>query len=312
MPSLKLEDPASLAGTTLYSDPKTIHDWIRPTFVYVPPNASLDKGAINVVIWLHGWFVGSITQLFKNDKARMRQQVLASSKPVVLLAPYLGDGGDGDTETPYAVGGLKGNFGERYLDQVFKVLGDDHAGIRPGKIVIACHSGGGEAMRYLVDSLGRYKDQLVECWGFDCLYGGKPTPDDANFWFDWVASSSKSLVVRYALSTVPQSVKLLLMKRGLADGDGDGDRRNPQASDISALDIKLSVASAKSEDDLMDLASLAGMTKPPHPPKPGERFVQKAAANLRKNTGWPKDQMAMHYAAASDGLLERLKAATFL
>ncbi len=310
MPSLKLEDPASLAGKTYYSDPRTVGEWIRPTFVYIPPNVSFEKGTFNLVIWLHGWYVSSITQLFKSDPAKTRQQVLSSSKPVVLAAPYLGNGGSGDVDNPYLVGGLKGNFGERYIDQITTAFSGLGTAVKVDKLALASHSGGGEAMRYMSDSLGRFSSNLQECWGFDCLYGAHSKPDDANFWFDWVAANSKSVFIRYALSTVPQSVKLQLMARGLADGQGD--RRNPSAAATSAIDVRLSITSGKSEDDLMNLSSLSSMTKPTRPAHPGESFVDKAAANLRQNAGWPKDKMAMHYAAANDGLLERLKAASFL
>jgi hypothetical protein len=47
-------------------------------------------------------------------------------------------------------------------------------------LILACHSGGGVAMRAFVGGLGtNNKAALKGCWCFDCLYGG----DDADFWF---------------------------------------------------------------------------------------------------------------------------------
>jgi hypothetical protein len=51
---------------------------------------------------------------------------------------------------------------------------------------------------------------------------------------------------------------------------------------------------------------------PKRPPPLGNKFVEQAASNLRKNAGWPADLMEMHYRIARDGLRDRLKGATFL
>jgi hypothetical protein len=42
-----------------------------------------------------------------------------------------------------------------------------------GKIVLAAHSGGGKVMLALARTKGEgdYADKIVECWGFDSLYG---------------------------------------------------------------------------------------------------------------------------------------------
>jgi hypothetical protein len=48
-------------------------------------------------------------------------------------------------------------------------------------LIVACHSGGGVAMRAFVEGLGSSnKAALKGCWCFDCLYGG----DDPKFWFN--------------------------------------------------------------------------------------------------------------------------------
>jgi hypothetical protein len=47
-------------------------------------------------------------------------------------------------------------------------------------LILACHSGGGVAMRAFVGGLGTNNTAALKgCWCFDCLYGG----DDADFWF---------------------------------------------------------------------------------------------------------------------------------
>jgi hypothetical protein len=47
-------------------------------------------------------------------------------------------------------------------------------------LILACHSGGGVAMRAFVGGLGNTNAAALKgCWCFDCLYGG----GDADFWF---------------------------------------------------------------------------------------------------------------------------------
>src|SRR5215471_9883969 len=228
----------TLAGQTYFSDP-LLGQWAKPTGVYLPPAMDIDGGPVDVLLWLHGWYVPDIESFFRSDRSAVREQVLASGKRVILVAPYLGKGYDGKGST-YSVRALKGRWGEQYLDEVLGALvmiedpglykaqlkWDDLSllyGYQPptipklplGKLMIACHSGGGEGMRNLVDALGRYKGHLAACWGFDCLYGINASPDDATFWYNWVTGgSARQLYISYGPSTVPQSVKLYLMGEG--------------------------------------------------------------------------------------------------
>ncbi len=168
-------------------------------------------------------------------------------------------------------------------------------------------------MRRLVGALGRYKGNLAECWGFDCLYGINAKPDDASFWYDWATGSDgRPVHISYGSSTVVQSVKLDLMARGLANREGG--RRDPIGPQVARLKVTLGVPSARTPDDLMGLDALrkAPAPKPGTPQAKGPTFAEQAASNLRKNTVCPADLMDMHYRIARDGLLERLKGASFL
>jgi hypothetical protein len=57
---------------------------------------------------------------------------------------------------------------------------------------------------------------------------------------------------------------------------------------------------------------MATTPNPKRPPALGNKFAEQAAASLSKRVGWPADLMEMHYQIARDGLLERLKTASFL
>lgn len=232
---LEQKDLNAFPGVTLFT--KRQAPGMKPTAVYLPPKHVTAATKFDVVIWLHGFYVRDHEFLFHNDPARLREQVRDSGKDVVLIAPFLG--------YEYAVGhSFAGNYnvkdlaapkwGERYLEEILgalaKFLGASSNSIpqlQVGKLVIACHSGGGNAMRNLVGSLGKYQSNLTACWGFDCLYGAGAQPDDATFWYKWLSGQNGcALEIVYGPSTLPQSVKLDLIGRGLATIDGD--RAQPQ------------------------------------------------------------------------------------
>ncbi|MGY0575461.1 hypothetical protein ACTGJ9_034125 [Bradyrhizobium sp. RDM12] len=98
---------------------------MRPTAVYLPPKHLTTATKFDVVLWLHGFYVRDHEYLFRNDPARLREQVRDSGRDVVLIAPFLG--------YEYAVAGsFAGNYnvkdlasakwGERYLDEILGAL----------------------------------------------------------------------------------------------------------------------------------------------------------------------------------------------
>jgi hypothetical protein len=317
----EFEPSSSFVGQTFYSD-DLLGAWAKPTGIYIPPGVNLDHGVVDVLIWLHGWYVTDVEKLLTKDRAAVRQQVLASGKRVVLVAPWLGEGGKGDKST-YNTKDIAGHWGERYLDQVLGALSvmrdprtdqppwkrtspsnvglsrasDYPPGLRLRRLAIACHSAGGVPMRKLVDTLGRYKANLRECWGFGCLYKTSADPDDdATFWYNWVTGKNgRPLYISYGTSTVPQSVKLYLMGQGLVDRTGG--RRVPEGPEVMPLTVSLGVSTPKYIDDLMGLDKLLMATTPNvrRAPSVGNEFATLAANSLKQNVHWPGDEMEMHY-----------------
>lgn len=179
------------------------------TGVYLPPAHQPKSLELNVVLWLHGFFVQDVENLFRPRKdrdPRIRQSVHASGADVVLIAPHLGwVHDDYSNQKNFGAGALgRGTGCEDYLLGVLAGLGrylkarfgnqgphgkvdvdrDMRAnpnwlrdGVPPHRLDItrlylACHSGGGYgAMIPLVKALGRFQAPVLkECWGFDCLY----------------------------------------------------------------------------------------------------------------------------------------------
>jgi hypothetical protein len=321
---LEEDDIGVFPGTTLFS--KETARCIKPTAVYLPRKGDVSGRALNVVIWLHGFYVRSHKFLFRNDPARIREQVRDSNKDVALIAPFMGfehavgnsfagDYSVKDLATP--------KWGERYLDEVLAAISrfqfpdlTHPPQLQIGKLIIACHSGGGAGMRNLVGSLGKYQSNLRACWGFDCLYGASAKPDDAIFWYQWLSGpDGKALEVIYGPSTLAQSVKLDLMARGFATPEGN--RAAPARLALKNLNVSIGHYDAfpafgqmvKVND--LDPSFVDSFMIPPttddaaskHKPKPHGEFLQNAIKNVREAFPFPKD---IHYMIARGGFLNRL------
>lgn len=316
------DDVGHYPGMTLFTGRHA--SCTKPTAIYLPAKHAATGTTLDVVIWLHGFYVKDAKFIFHGDPAQVRDQVRDSNKDVVLIAPFLGF----EYATPgghaghYSVKDLAtAKWGERYLDEILAAIRsvlnpDSSTPYQLRKLVIACHSGGGNGMRNLVGTLGKYRSSLAGCWGFDCLYGASATPDDATFWFEWARGPSAApLEIIYGPSTLPQSVKLDLMARGWATADGNraDPRRAPLANvnvNIGHYDafpafgqmVKVNDLSHADVDGFMIPPSAAG-TAGRGPGKPHGEFLQQAIANVRKSVPFPQD---IHYMIARNGFRSRL------
>ena len=171
-------------------------------------------------------------------------------------------------------------------------------------------------MRNLVGSLGKYQSNLMACWGFDCLYGASAKPDDATFWYQWLSGpNARALDIVYGPSTLPQSVKLDLMGRGLATPEGN--KAEPRRPAVKNLNVSVGHYDAfpafgqmvKVND--LDPSFVDSFMIPPtpdgapfkHKPRPQGEFLQQAIKNVREAFPFPKD---IHYMIARGGFVDRL------
>jgi hypothetical protein len=73
-------------------------------------------------------------------------------------------------------------------------------------LIVACHSGGGVAMRAFVGGLGSSNTAALKgCWCFDCLYG----KDDPDFWFKRGANANAAPFYAYYWGTAGKAKSLL-------------------------------------------------------------------------------------------------------
>jgi hypothetical protein len=93
-------------------------------------------------------------------------------------------------------------------------------------LIVACHSGGGVAMRRFVEGLGgTNKPALRQCWCFDCLYGD----DDADFWFKRDRGAPPFYVYYY--DTAGNATQLLKLM-----GHGDVKEFSQEGASLNVID----------------------------------------------------------------------------
>ena len=172
------------------------------------PKGYQPKPEIDVIVYFHGHRIErknakeSIDAYWNKKYAPyfpLREELNASGKNVVLIAPTLG---------PRSQPGWllhKGGL-DRYLNQVLAALRahgpHKGSGVSIRNIVLASHSGGGTAMRYAALYGGKYTANIRECWGFDCLYDGAASAN----WSRFAKSHPKSKLYFYWYDgkTLPQ------------------------------------------------------------------------------------------------------------
>jgi len=203
-PSLiKVEDQP--IGSTLYvnidlgPEGPTSDKPIRPmTGIFIPQNYR-PQPQIDLILYLHGFHLDrpnlTIETYWRLPFFRdLRERVNSSQKNVILVSPTLGLRSQAGWLTS------PGGF-DRYLDLVLAALTTygPYKGQSPtiGNNILACHSGGGKAMKVLALSNQRSTPLIRECWGFDCMYNC----GDGLAWAGWVNSNPNVKLYNYYLNT---------------------------------------------------------------------------------------------------------------
>ena len=192
-----VDDKATVQGTTLFAEGK--HACTKETGVYLPPNHQDKSSNLNVILWLHGYYVKSVRNLFNpgsDYETTLRQSILASKKDVVLVAPWLGyrDHSSGSI----GLGKLGGGKGcQLYLEEVLTALGEFQGAknLQINTLIVAGHSAGGLMMRDAVGTFGSLKQNLKECWGFDCIYG------PAGTWSEWIRANKTKVKLYFYIAS---------------------------------------------------------------------------------------------------------------
>jgi hypothetical protein len=177
----------------------------NPTAVYIPANHNPAAADLNVILWMHGYYVTDHKNIFSPPKGydpKLRENVAAacadSGKDVVLVAPYLGhrwmvEGADHKLHGTGDTMGLKLGV-QPYLEQVLPQIAQE---LYPGvtltikNLILAGHSAGGGLIQDATKTMSdKFLEKLKEVWGFDCMYqdygcwaDGLRPPDGIDFFF---------------------------------------------------------------------------------------------------------------------------------
>lgn len=162
------------------------------------PKAFEPTAKLDAIVYLHGHHKGkgyppelNIADYWTQyPHFRFRQVLNATASKVVLIAPTLG---------PASQAGWLVNAGglDRYMEIIRGELVASGYGISSGatwgNIVLACHSGGGSAMRKITKAENTLASHITQCWGFDSLY----SDDDVPWWLAWGNEPGKGVFLYY-------------------------------------------------------------------------------------------------------------------
>lgn len=190
------------------------------TGIFIPANYR-PSPEVNLIVYLHGLkdrcggsgSKMSIDQYWgpRSEYFKLREGLNATRKNAILVAPTLG------LRRPFAGKLTRPGELDAYLNQIMAALkryGPSQMAERArkvGNIILACHSAGGGPMRDLALARNQYAAQIRECWGFDCLYGGKR---DVEGWWNWARSNPNSKLYVHFLNSTAKTSKALRALQG--------------------------------------------------------------------------------------------------
>lgn len=215
--ALPLLSTQMILGETHYANiDLKINDTDPKTGIYIPPTFIRGSKA-NLIIYLHGFKYGfpeasaAIDKYWDSKKFpffAFREGLRKSKKNAILVAPTLGPKSQSGT--------LLSKGLDWYLEQILGFLKRKGIAKKIEEVILACHSGAGSLMLRLAGS--NYKNKIIECWGFDCLYSGKDKFGKKLFtqpdkWLEWAKKNpDKRLYIYFYDSTALESQRLLRNK----------------------------------------------------------------------------------------------------
>ena len=170
-------------STDFYLDNIDLDNGAKTLTAVCVPNGYTGGPKINIILFLHGTGQTSAQDYLTQKDHDLRDKLDNSPvKNLVLIVPTLTSdarGGKlgGDDADTVPSGALKWYLplvsSELQKKSPSPAITDFGIAGNVDKIILAAHSGGGKVMLALSRTKGKgdYVDKIVECWGFDCLYG---------------------------------------------------------------------------------------------------------------------------------------------
>ncbi len=190
-------------GTTVYL-PIQLNKTVPPQVGVFIPKSFQPTAAVDLIVYFHGHIIPDC----KTDKRKflaqgmeyywntplflcLREELVASGTNAILLAPTFIPIFASDKNSPRDYGNLNeaGKFDflvNETLAQLTK-NGALPANAQARRVILSGHSGGGLPMQKILNTKNALKQNIVECWGFECLYFG--TSD----WNTWLKANPDKL-----------------------------------------------------------------------------------------------------------------------
>jgi len=151
-------------------------DGCNPTGVFFPAGFKFTS-PINVLLYFHGHKLGefkTINQYWNGNLhgIRLREDVNAAGKNVVLIAPTMGENPGSSLNPAMGIFRQPGG-GDDFLAEVARWIGKyvpqyNKAAPGIGNVVLAGHSGAGGILSQQAKTM---TSRVCEVWGFDSMYG---------------------------------------------------------------------------------------------------------------------------------------------
>jgi N-acetylmuramoyl-L-alanine amidase len=219
-------------GKTLYL-PIKLNQVIPPKVGVFIPAGFQTSPAVDIIVYFHGHIIPDCkTDASKFESkgieyywdtplfACLREDLASSGRNAILIAPTFKPFFGGKVHPSSYSGDLDvdGKF-DLLINECLKHLKKANQlpnDARPRNIVLAGHSAGGRPMQAILVAKNALKQNIVECWGFECLYFG------TGGWAKWLGSNDKKKFIHYRRESKFQGVMDALKKHSNFQDIHDG------------------------------------------------------------------------------------------
>ena|GEM_PF-2177459 len=206
-------------GKSIYL-PIKLNNTVLPKVGVFIPSSFRPTTSVDLIVYFHGHMIPACeknpkkfdeagmehywnTPLFKN----LREELAASGKQAVLiaptLAPFLARSSAG-----YGNLNQSGKFDQLITETIshLEAKGILPAGAKAQNIILSGHSGGGLPMLELLSAKNNLRENIKECWGFECLYFG------TDGWARWLKSDPQHYFIHFRQPSYKKEQTAILNK----------------------------------------------------------------------------------------------------
>jgi hypothetical protein len=295
-------------GQTLYL-PVQLNKTVPPQVGVFLPRSFQPTTAMDLIVYFHGHIIPDC----KTDKHKflakgmeyywntplftcLREDLVASGQSAILIAPTFIPIFANKSNSPRDYGNLNeaGKFDfliNETLAQLTK-KGTLPANAQIGRIILSGHSGGGLPMQGILNAKNALTPNVVECWGFECLYFG------TSIWEKWLKANPGKTFRHYRRpNRFGTPTKALEKHRNFIDvKDGTDHCRIVKEKWRQALD------SSRAGQSSGQLAPPSSSTSPPvkPPPAPSSPALSTPSTDKFTLTEWKLATGKIAVASAGD------------